>query len=126
MTKHTLGPWYAAYSKTDEFSGGNIRSNHHRDGEGALLFQTGPMFHNYTPDREEELANLRLVAVAPELLEALQEVTWAIDDYCNDWNKPNPTAVTVLLPKLQSLVYRATKEGSMSEEELIANGIIGE
>ena len=59
-----------------------------------------------------------------EMLEALQEVTWAIDDYCNDWNEPNPTDVTVLLPKLQSLVYRATKEGSMSEEELKASDIV--
>ena len=73
MTKYTLGPWYAAYSKTNDFSGGNIRSDHHRDGEAALLFRTGPMFHNYTPDREEELANLWLVAVAPELLEALEQ-----------------------------------------------------
>ena len=72
ITGHTPGPWYAAYSKTDEFPGGNIRSNHHRDGEGALLFQTGPMFHDYTPDREEELANLRLAASAPDLLDALE------------------------------------------------------
>jgi hypothetical protein len=71
-TQHTPGPWYAAYSKTNEFPGGNIRSNHHRHGEGALLFQTGPMFHDYTPDREEELANLRLASSAPELLKALE------------------------------------------------------
>ena len=72
ITGHTPGPWYAAYSKTNEFPGGNIRSNHHRHGEGALLFQTGPMFHDYTPDREEELANLRLAASAPDLLDALE------------------------------------------------------
>ena len=32
----------------------------------------GPMFHDYTPDREEELANLRLASSAPELLKALE------------------------------------------------------
>jgi len=80
-TRHTPGPWYAAYSKTNEFPGGNIRSNHHRHGEGALLFQTGPMFHDYTPDREEELANLRLAASAPALLEALiQLMEWEGDE----------------------------------------------
>ena len=32
------------------------------------------MFHDYTPDREEELAILRLAASAPELLEALEDI----------------------------------------------------
>ena len=93
MTKHTLGPWYAAYSKTNDFSGGNIRSDHHRDGEAALLFQTGRMFHNYTPDREEELANLWLVAVAPELLEALEQY----DNFAkanDDWREGDEWLVT--------------------------------
>ena len=68
---HTPGPWKACYS--DKVGGGNIRSDHHRDGTGALLLEAGPMFHDYTPDRAEELANLRLAAAAPDLLEALEE-----------------------------------------------------
>jgi hypothetical protein len=70
MHQHTAGPWEACYS--DKFGGGNIRSNHHVDGTGALLLEAGPMFHNYKVDRAEELANLHLVASAPELLEALE------------------------------------------------------
>ena len=69
---HTPGPWRACYSSTDEFPGGNIRSDNHADGTGALLFTTGTMFHDYTPDRGEEIANLRLAAAAPALLEALR------------------------------------------------------
>jgi hypothetical protein len=69
---HTPGPWRACYSETDEFGGGNVRSDHHVDGTEALLFDAGPMFHDYEVDREEELANLHLVASAPELLEALE------------------------------------------------------
>jgi len=57
---YTPGPWKACYS--DQVGGGNIRSDHHRDGTGALLLEAGPMFHDYTPDRDEELANLRLAA----------------------------------------------------------------
>jgi len=79
-TKHTPGPWYPAYSKTNEFGGGNIRSNHHVDGDGALLFAAGPMFHDYEVNREEELANLHLVASAPELLEALERMHQALSD----------------------------------------------
>jgi hypothetical protein len=70
----TAGPWKAAYSKTNEFGGGNIRSDHHIDGNSALLFYTGPMFHDYEVDREEELANLHLAAAAPELIDALCEM----------------------------------------------------
>ena len=32
------------------------------------------MFHDYTPDRAEELANLRLAAAAPDLLAALKQI----------------------------------------------------
>ena len=69
---YTPGPWKACYS--DKVGGGNIRSDHHRDGTGALLLEAGPMFHDYTPDREEELANLRLAASAPDLLVALRQL----------------------------------------------------
>jgi hypothetical protein len=65
--QHTPGPWYACYSKTDEFPGGNIRSDHHVDGTGALLLQAGPVFHDYKSNREEERANLELAAAAPAL-----------------------------------------------------------
>ena len=74
MSSYTPGPWYAAYSKTNEFGGGNIRSNHHVDGEGALLFETGPMFHDYEVNREEELANLRLASAAPDLFDSVLEL----------------------------------------------------
>ena len=69
---YTPGPWRMCYS--DEFGGGNIRSDHHQDGTGALLLKAGPMFHDYTPDRDEELANLRLAASAPALLAALRQL----------------------------------------------------
>ena len=45
------------------------------------------------------------------LFDALQEVTWAIEAYADDWNTDSPTDVTVLLPKLQYAVlsYQRTK-----------------
>jgi hypothetical protein len=76
----TPGPWYATYSKTNEFEGGNIRADHHVDGDGALLFQTGPMFHDYQVNREEELANLHLAAAAPQMLAALEELVWEFEN----------------------------------------------
>ena len=61
---HTPGPW--------KVTGDCIRSDNHPDGTGALLLEAGPMFHNYTPNKEEIAANLRLAAAAPALLEAAQ------------------------------------------------------
>jgi hypothetical protein len=80
MSNHTPGPWYTAYSETNQFGGGNIRSNYHADGPGALLFSAEVMFHDYTVDREEELANLHLAASAPELLAALEDIVEDIRD----------------------------------------------
>jgi hypothetical protein len=77
--EHTPGPWEACYSSDDEFGGGNIRSDHHRDGTGALLLEAGPMFHDYTPDREEERANLRLASAAPLLLKILEGFLATLD-----------------------------------------------
>ena len=61
---HTQGPWRA--------TGSNIRSDNHIDGTGALLLVAGPMFRHYTPDPEEQNANLTLAAAAPAMLKALQ------------------------------------------------------
>lgn len=74
MTEHTPGPWY--FSGNEEHFPGqfNIRSNHHPDGEGALLFETGSMFHEYSRNASEMKANARLIAMAPELLVALEGI----------------------------------------------------
>ena len=63
---HTQGPW--------EVTGNSIRSDNHIDGTGALLLAAGPMFHAYTPDPEEQTANLKLAAAAPAMLKALQDL----------------------------------------------------
>ena len=62
--KHTPGPW--------RVTGDSIRSDNHADGTGALLLAAGPMSHAYTPDPEEQTANLNLAAAAPAMLKALQ------------------------------------------------------
>ena len=67
---YTQGPW--------RVTGKSIRSDNHIDGEGALLLNAGPMFedvapYEYTPDPEEQNANLQLAASAPDLLECLQK-----------------------------------------------------
>ena len=69
---HTQGPW--------RVTGKSIRSDNHIDGEGALLLNAGPMFYEYTPDPEEQNANLQLAASAPDLLEALQSLLASLEN----------------------------------------------
>ena len=91
---HTPGPWRACYSETNKFGGGNIRSDHHVDGTGALLLEAGPMFHHYKVNRHEEIANLHLAAAAPELLAALENTCVELKQLLesgatvNDWQSP--------------------------------------
>ena len=80
--KHTQGNWYVSWS--DDFESGNIRSNHHADGKGALLLSSETMFNNdkdgnrYKPDPEETRANLQLASTAPELLKWLQSLMFRV------------------------------------------------
>jgi hypothetical protein len=109
--EHTPGPWEACYS--DEFGGGNIRSDHHRDGEGALLLIAGPMFNDYTPDRDEELANLRLASAAPDLLAALKALLESIESV--DFSVLDDAGLHYRIPWSQAevAIARATgEEGS--------------
>ena len=74
MSKHTPGPWRVVDSWTDHMVEG-------QNGE-EIIWQDGP--HN-TPTINK--ANARLIAAAPELLEALEHmlqsflITQSLDDY---------------------------------------------
>ena len=56
-----------------------------------------------------------LIAGAPGLLAALEEVTGDIEAYCNDHNSGTPTDVTVCLPRLRAVIAGA--RGGVWEEE---------
>tara|TARA_R100000306_G_C4358695_1_gene134139 strand:+ start:622 stop:984 length:363 start_codon:yes stop_codon:yes gene_type:complete len=77
MTEHTPGPW--------RITGPNIRSDNHTDGTGALLFVQHRPFHTSDLefswlDPDEQTANLKLVAAAPDLLAALVNLTNSLAD----------------------------------------------
>ncbi len=73
-TRHTPGPWRLTGPCPTDPAVFNVRSDHHRHGDGALLFTTGPMFNAYKADPKETKANARLAAEAPEMLALLLEV----------------------------------------------------
>jgi hypothetical protein len=64
MSKHTPGPWEVNYTKATT----QIKPN---DGHGIVA--TIPVRYSKTDNLAENAANARLIAAAPELLEALKE-----------------------------------------------------
>lgn len=79
--KHTPGPWH--YRTHD----GSIGSIDAADGTAvAQAFQVNPISVDLT--QASRVANAKLIAAAPELLEALKEITEAFEGRCADWENP--------------------------------------
>lgn len=70
MSKHTPGPW--------TFKGRTVRGPHPRDPEGRTRIVANAIWGRGTYVGEAE-ANARLIAAAPEVLEALEELFYLID-----------------------------------------------
>ena len=100
MNRHTPGPWRAI--------GDNIRSDHHADGTGALLLTAGTMFHNYTPNRDEEQANLRLAAAAPTLLAAANAVLCWYEETITRPYELRPPGQNTLMSALHDAIAAAS------------------
>ncbi len=77
MSKHTPGPWRAD-DETDGFQGMNhIPIWAHEDVGEHRLAEVQPHFNEARGDfqfTEEDWANARLIATAPELIDLLQEI----------------------------------------------------
>jgi len=102
---HTQGPWRA--------TGSNIRSDNHIDGTGALLLVAGPMFRHYTPDPEEQNANLTLAAAAPELLAALRQMMeWEGGEPGKYIDYDDEQRANEVWQDAEEAIAKATKEGS--------------
>jgi hypothetical protein len=74
MTKHTPGPW--ATGNTDQLLFGRKQGN----GTEPIGFVYGPSFPERSEVGQRALADARLIAAAPELLEALQGMCIALEN----------------------------------------------
>ncbi len=88
MSKHTPGPWKVIRDGNDL----SVRSANSRDtgkithldiAENIGGLRPGPDF----TDRSEAKANARLIAAAPDLLEALQRLVKAVDPESTGWDE---------------------------------------
>lgn len=81
--KHTRGPW--RFSTEPQPNGCPIVGN-----SRGLMVAVLAHSINYDSQREEALANARLIAAAPELLEALEECEKALTQYIDASTAMNP------------------------------------
>ena len=81
MIQHTQGEWHAI----DSTSGvPNIRCYHPQGGESVLLFSNLSGAYGGNVGRERAMADLKLMAAAPELLEIALEMQNIFSN--NDWH----------------------------------------
>ena len=113
-TKHTPGPWKrqtginAAFPELPEI----IQIVHERDDGGArYVCDLMPHVYETTPDglREELDANARLIAAAPEMLEALEQILDALEH--EDSGKEPDEATDPMLGIARAALRKARGEG---------------
>lgn len=84
MAGHTPGPWHMCDGNRHIISD----SNHMKVAEAAQIISANlrTMKTEYVPGHKMQEANARLIAAAPDLLEALiQIVDWATDPAITEW-----------------------------------------
>ena len=105
--KYTQGPWEVEPTSIDDPA--FISDIHAPHQDNPRKNGTNPTVATtwHRPSQGEDEANARLISAAPELFEAIKEVVWALESYCDDWNSTHPTDVTVCLPQLKIAMAKA-------------------
>lgn len=106
-TKHTPGPW--RLSGPDDFNDYTIQPPNAELAIAAVV--NGAMWHMGGKSNEHE-ANARLIAAAPELLEALEKITHYAECQIEAFKSGRPfldmTAFRLLCPKARAAIAKAT------------------
>jgi hypothetical protein len=108
--RHTPGPWRVdpCYKADVQTADGCIEICT-VDGDGAN-YSTGAPHGLYTPSRSSALANARLIAAAPELLEALRELADAFSCEITFEGVKQPEDPAIV--KARAAIAKATGEGA--------------
>ncbi|MFH1664968.1 MAG: hypothetical protein ABIA77_02355 [Candidatus Omnitrophota bacterium] len=77
MNKHTAGPWIAEKAYYGQGARANVIRGNNRNIAHMNIIMWAP---EIDPDVQEMIANARLIASAPELLEACRDILPFLDD----------------------------------------------
>lgn len=103
MTKHTQGPWY--FEPTRRPNGGfNIVQDRP---SGVVVVKPGDEYNCYGNIDNE--ADAKLIAAAPDLLEALRELDECYCEAGNDLSKEDRHRHRMTLIKARAAIEKATK-----------------
>lgn len=110
MTKHTPGPWLFRTAPT---SAGLCHIVSAADWKGAFIYGDGIRkgVDDALPKAQELAANARLIAAAPDLLEALQEMVAGDAEAIEDAKRlgvPFPDEMLAAYHKARAAIARAT------------------
>ena len=103
---HTPGPWSYHAKAHDGFDGPSVQSEY------------GLVCSMPTPEDSEGVANARLIAAAPEMLEALRQAEVALDVLAEDIEDTYPTRAentANLAMQLRSIIAQATGHAAGKE-----------
>ena len=101
MSAHTPGPWVAV--KNSCFWDINIA--------GSWLTVADACASKHLPDGDNGEANARLIAAAPELLEALKEMLVDYDDASGEWSGSDVIAKAYrIIDKARAAIAKAEGE----------------
>ena len=91
MSEHTPGPWKARPGGAEvitAYAPEGVRAHGYGCGNDFIADLNDGEYHEYY-DRAEQEANARLIAAAPELLEALEELADLVDDLVDGIYRPD-------------------------------------
>ena len=104
--KHTPGPWKLSHGGLPGDSGFSIVSNNAEAQDVKVTAECWPCTIVSEEHRQELFANARLIAAAPELLEALQELLRSYRDFLPERYLQDKGVAT----KAREIIAKATAE----------------
>jgi len=102
ITHHTSGPWYVTGSSHRDYEGSEIGNGN----KTVAVILTA----DAAGQTEEEAANARLIAAAPELLAAC---VWMMSELCEAWNEDPETAIPA---NYRAAVATATQQQDVADK----------
>jgi hypothetical protein len=103
--KHTPGPWKIFYPENSDCGLGIDTAN---SNASIVVMDTEAGIYS-AETREEDLANAKLIAAAPDLLDALQKLTKQVQKDCSIGSDPKYLELCEVVQESMQVLKKATE-----------------